>query len=928
MALTIEQQQAIAIAQARRRRAEAENQTTPQTTISQPEPTYEASDLVSGLAKQVKGVAQRVYNDPNKAVYDAVNYTGRVARDVYNNPADAAMSAASGIARATPQAVDFGAALVAKGGNMIEQGLGTNKNVPLSDYMNMAPLNSAMTAVVGEEYKPQTEGGEAVKFGASLVSPLGYAKAAPIAGKAIYKSAEKVLSGADTATQAVAKPIAGAGRMVRNAVVGRSADDVFSDVIARSRLTPEQIRQGVAGGQISTIADIAGDEVQGLTRALGKVEGARNLISDALEGRSDAAVSRVVGQLSKNISSVDTYFGNLDDIAKARAAVAKPLYEKAYAEGADIASPSVKKFLSDARIQQATAEAKKSYGVRLEAKPNSLEALDGAKKVLDDQIGVAVRAGESNKVRALSDFRNQFVSALDEAVPAYKEPRRVFSGFAKLQEAQEAGLKFKSLAPEQIQKQLKAMTPDQREAYRIGVRQSLQSEVAKTADGADPAKRIFGNSFEREQLEAVLGKGEQFDDFAKRMREEITAANTKFRVLGGSRTDINTGADEQLAQMAVQIKNQGLKGAILDRAITSISDGIARRYFGINKANAEAIARALVDRKAGLEALDKIIAKQSGKQAGIMRQAVEGLRSFGVQKANPSAPSSAAFVEADKTNSLSARPEATIAALGLSGGLGAANFASSLAVPPTGPAQDAWANKGPQDLSQVPTEVLMQQLQQIRAPMPAPVSQTFLISEEGFRPTAYKDSVGITTIGYGFNLEQPNARDIIKRVKIPESYELLRSGQQALSDESARKLFDYKHRKSEQAAAKIVPNYNSLGENQRAALTSMVYHMGGEGVRKFKKTLAYLADGNARAVENQLLTSEMARQTPARARRTALMLAYNLSPQEAEQRLVEQGRIDAGERKYAAPQPQAVAPQQRQRVRYNDAKRMVGLNDA
>ncbi len=208
---------------------------------------------------------------------------------------------------------------------------------------------------------------------------------------------------------------------------------------------------------------------------------------------------------------------------------------------------------------------------------------------------------------------------------------------------------------------------------------------------------------------------------------------------------------------------------------------------------------------------------------------------------------------------------------------------------------------------------------------PQPVSNTFIIQEEGFRPTAYKDSVGVTTIGYGFNLEQPNASDIIKRVKIPETYEGLRSGREQLSEASARKLFDYKHRKSESAAAALVPNYSQLGENQRAALTSMAYHMGGAGLRKFKKTLAYLREGNAKAVENQLLSSEMARQTPARAKRTALMLAYNLSPQEAEKRLLEQGRISPQERQFVEPVAQ-VAP--RQRVRYNDAKKMVGLGDA
>jgi GH24 family phage-related lysozyme (muramidase) len=184
-------------------------------------------------------------------------------------------------------------------------------------------------------------------------------------------------------------------------------------------------------------------------------------------------------------------------------------------------------------------------------------------------------------------------------------------------------------------------------------------------------------------------------------------------------------------------------------------------------------------------------------------------------------------------------------------------------------------------------------------PVQESVSQTFVVSEEGFLPKAYKDSLGITTIGYGFNLEQSNARDIIKRVKIPEKYELLLNGKQQLSQESARKLLDYKLNKSQKAAQKIVSGFDSLGENQKAALTSMAYHMGGEGLRKFQKTISYLEKGNSKAVENQILSSRMARQTPARAQRTALMLAYDLSPQEAEQSLLQQGRIKPTELKYA-----------------------------
>ena len=791
-----------------------------------------------------------------------------------------------------------------------------------------------------------------------------------VTGATIGAVAPVALVGAIKAGGAVARGTTQAAKTATRAVVGAKPETVVEEVIGRSKLPPEQLKTMLESGKITTIADVAGDEVRGLTRAVGKIEGGRNVIADALEGRSEGAVKRVLGDLTKSVSNVDAYFGNLDDLATARAKMAAPLYDEAYKANQVVQSKIVDSILDAPAGKRALAKAADKMQNQMArmgqpdraltrqsrtmgqaagggvARGLNLQSLDYVKRGFDDMISEAKRAGSMDDVRIFSQIKNQLVNELDaaDATGKYKLARKVFSDKSALIEAQEMGLQFKSQTSEQLKRILKDMTPDQREAFRIGVRSRLQKEIMETPDKADPAKRIFGNLAEREQLEAVLGKGKHFDDFAKRMREEIRAAETKFSVLGGSRTDINLAGEEQLGTNIGRAMRGDIKGAAIDSLATRIADGLRSRYYGLNGKNAEEIARVLVDRKAGLEALDRIIAKQSGTQRGIVEQAVQGVRSMTIQNANPSTPSGSSAAPAARNSQRGALSSVNAPLATAALGLGAANLASSLAVPNTGPAQDEWANQPREvqfaneqarrmdelteyELRNMPTEQLQQMLAQVRAPMPTQaVSQTFLINEEGFRPTAYKDSVGITTIGYGFNLEQPNAADIIKRVKIPEKYELLRTGRQALSEESARKLFDYKHRKSEQAAARIVPNFNQLGENQRAALTSMAYHMGGEGLRKFRQTLIYLKQGNAKAVENQLLSSLMAEQTPARARRTALMLAYNLSPEEAEARLVEQGRIAPTERKYITPTTPVAEPR-RQRVRYNDAKAMVGLND-
>lgn len=255
--------------------------------------------------------------------------------------------------------------------------------------------------------------------------------------------------------------------------------------------------------------------------------------------------------------------------------------------------------------------------------------------------------------------------------------------------------------------------------------------------------------------------------------------------------------------------------------------------------------------------------------------------------ANPNTPEGTSAPAADAAKNTGKLLSSPVAAIGAAG-------AARLATQPG--QQDV--NSGTMDVQAMPA---VDSGNIAPAPVLPPAGAKYIIDEEGYKPRVYYDTRNNKTIGYGFNLDQPNAAAIIKRVKIPESFEALKNGQ-PISESSANKLFDYTFNASQKAARRIVPSFDELGENQQAALTSMAFQMGSKALKGFKKTLRYLSEGNAKAVENQILNSLMAEQTPARAKRTALMLAYNLSPQQAEAKLLQSGRISAKERKYMNPQ--------------------------
>lgn len=423
-------------------------------------------------------------------------------------------------------------------------------------------------------------------------------------------------------TRDTANAIIKTTQAVDRIVSGRDADKILA-----SRIKVDEALDALGelkAGKISVLADVAGDEIRGLTRAVGKVKGgARNIVADALEGRSEAAVGRVSSALSKDISNVDNYFTNLDDLSKARSSLSRPFYVKAYKQGKQLKlTTRLNTLLNDQRIVTAMDQAKATLGVSAEARRNSVEALDGVKKILDDRIGQAITNNQGQLVTATNNLKKELTKEVDRQVPSYAKARKIFSDFKSLEDAQKLGLDFTKQTPEQLKIILSAMDNTQKEAFKIGVRENLQRTVSKTADQADPAKRVFGNEFKRNQLKTIFGEGNQFEEFSKAMREEIRAADTKFKVIRGSRSDINLTDDGQFIQAASQAVKQGAIRTTLDKTINAIADAAQRRWVGLDEKSAKDLATILTDREAGIEALQRLIDNAPKSQKMLLRDAI------------------------------------------------------------------------------------------------------------------------------------------------------------------------------------------------------------------------------------------------------------------------------------------------------------------
>jgi hypothetical protein len=451
------------------------------------------------------------------------------------------------------------------------------------------------------------------------------------------------------------------GKLVGNAVpMAKQAKEYFKKPTPEKALskviTPEEAGQQarklasrMEQGRITTLPELQDENILGLTRILGKTKGSNKIITSFINNKSAGSAKRV-GDLLNNNLSAENYFNKLDDTIKTRKDIASPLYEKAYKEANNalkdaMSLPStgnvrvgrVRELINDDRIKSAIQTARRDYGINSNVPDISIENLHGARQVVDDIIGSAKRAGENNKARSYIELKNKINNVIYDVAPTMKEADNVFAGFSSLKNAQEEGLKFNQYRNgEEVKRALKTLTAGEKETFKIGVKDFLMDKVAKSSD-RNPAKTIFGNQLEREKLKAVFNNSREFNDFGKRLFDEIRVFDVKQRIVGGSRTDFNLEEQSQLldkvAKGAVNAKTAGLS----DIFLTTVS-AIKNRYNGLNEQTAKELAEIMINPQKSIDILNKIVKNaKTAQEKGLIQKFTEDLsrRNFTGAIANP-----------------------------------------------------------------------------------------------------------------------------------------------------------------------------------------------------------------------------------------------------------------------------------------------------
>ena len=125
-----------------------------------------------------------------------------------------------------------------------------------------------------------------------------------------------------------------------------------------------------------------------------------------------------------------------------------------------------------------------------------------------------------------------------------------------------------------------------------------------------------------------------------------------------------------------------------------------------------------------------------------------------------------------------------------------------------------------------------------------------LIIDEGVESQAYKDSLGLLTIGIG-RLIDPN---------VPGS---------GLRPDEIEYLFNNDLKDRIEKLSKEIPWFLELDEARQGVLLNMSFQMGVTGFLKFKNTLELVRTGKYTEAATAMLQSKWAKQTPKRAARLA-----------------------------------------------------------
>lgn len=298
-------------------------------------------------------------------------------------------------------------------------------------------------------------------------------------------------------------------------------------------------------GPRATLADL-GENFRSLARAATDRTGAFKSEARAMMNQRQA------GQQAQLLEAVEIASGQKagnfnmarQSLIEHRKAQASPLYQSAFNESIQ-PTDSLNRILARPTLQSSMAKAERmALDEGDEIGDSLLKRIHYAKMDLDDRIGAAVRAGQANKVRILTELKNDLLSEVDSLSPDYRQARQIFSTDSRMLNAMDEGANLFKFSVDEMDDALSGLSSSEMDLFRLGAVRAIKDKLENTGTGQDAARRLLGTESMRQKLGRIFPNPE---DFIRRAAAEGEFTRTRNVLTGGSPTAERLAGQESLS---------------------------------------------------------------------------------------------------------------------------------------------------------------------------------------------------------------------------------------------------------------------------------------------------------------------------------------------------------------------------------------------